>query len=293
VIPVFRVAHPALDSDGRQVGEANVFPARLRLDLPTEWRGCQYAGSRYRDDMPMNVTALKAMTRHWKPVLATLRVIRAALRERLGGAGDAWTIGELHVLACTVLALPAFLLMRRQTARVPAALSSLFRVTDGIRMVTHDMVFSIERTRRADEPLTAAGVLAYAERHGLLLGETGVCAGPPPMIEAFLACAVDGARADAGELSAEVCDALADLPAAIDYALYGMQVWSISRSLWLAMSRAYQALIEIFEATALDAAWLRADQAVLARLQIANEADRRVHWNAYADAYAIAWASAG
>src|SRR5262245_11254230 len=26
VVPIFRVAHPALDADGRQVGEANVFP---------------------------------------------------------------------------------------------------------------------------------------------------------------------------------------------------------------------------------------------------------------------------
>jgi len=43
-----------------------VFPPRLRLDRDTEWRVCQYAGSRYRDDAPMNVTALKAI-KYWKP----------------------------------------------------------------------------------------------------------------------------------------------------------------------------------------------------------------------------------
>ena len=80
VVPVFRVAHPALDADGRQVGEANVYPPRLRLDRETEWRVCPYSGSRYRDDLPMNVTGLKAMTKHWKPIMATILEVRAELR---------------------------------------------------------------------------------------------------------------------------------------------------------------------------------------------------------------------
>ena len=49
VIPVFRIAHMALDADDRQVGEANVFPRALRLDRPTEWMACTYAGTRYLD----------------------------------------------------------------------------------------------------------------------------------------------------------------------------------------------------------------------------------------------------
>ena len=35
---MFRVAHIALDAEGRQVSEANVFPPALRLDVDTEWR---------------------------------------------------------------------------------------------------------------------------------------------------------------------------------------------------------------------------------------------------------------
>src|SRR6185503_2932450 len=31
-IPIFRIAHIALDADGRQVGEANVFPRELRME---------------------------------------------------------------------------------------------------------------------------------------------------------------------------------------------------------------------------------------------------------------------
>ena len=58
IVPVFRVAHIALDTEGRQVGEANVFPKPLRVDVPTRWRTCIYPGTRYLDPKPMNVSAL-------------------------------------------------------------------------------------------------------------------------------------------------------------------------------------------------------------------------------------------
>lgn len=59
VVPVFQVAHIALDREGRQVGEANVFPKALRLAIPTEWHGCPFPGSRYQAG---NKSA------HWRPV---------------------------------------------------------------------------------------------------------------------------------------------------------------------------------------------------------------------------------
>src|SRR3954471_13837200 len=40
VVPVHRLAHIAVDREGRQVGEMNVFPEPLRLKVPTEWRTC-------------------------------------------------------------------------------------------------------------------------------------------------------------------------------------------------------------------------------------------------------------
>ena len=36
IMPIYRVAHIAMDTEGRQVGEANVFPQHLCLDVPTE-----------------------------------------------------------------------------------------------------------------------------------------------------------------------------------------------------------------------------------------------------------------
>ena len=305
VVPAFRIPHPALDADDRQVGEANVFPAQLRLDRPTEWRVCQYAGSRYRDETPMNVTALKAMIKHWKPMMSAILAVRAELAARFGRSGErqaeAWTIGELHLLSSGVLSLLAFELLRGGGASpqrpLHPVLSSLFRITDGVRLTAYEMLFSVERTRRADEPMTAAALYERAEQQGLLTSPTGVCAGPRHMIDEFLRSVVDGvaARGIAGvELPAEVAALIAELPAAVDYGLYAMQTWAVSLSVWLAMSRAYQAMIATLEPAARDGgdrllARLRTGWGVLEKLQITGDHDRDVHWKAYVDAYERSW----
>jgi hypothetical protein len=139
VIPIFRVAHMALDGDGRQVGEANVFPKPLRLDIPTKWRTCIYSGSRFQDERPMNVTALKAIRAHWPQIMTALLRIREAYLERFPHARNGWTVGEIERLATLVLAVPTYQLMRKgglQNGELHPALSSMFRVTDGLRMTT-------------------------------------------------------------------------------------------------------------------------------------------------------------
>jgi hypothetical protein len=302
VVPSYRIAHPMLDGDGRQVGEANVYPAGLRLDRDTEWRVCQYAGSRYRDDAPMNVTALKAMIKHWKPMMATLLAVRAEVLDRLARSRAGWTAGDLHTFARVVLSLPAFQVM---TAGAPAAqpplhpvLSSLYRVTDGIRMTTHDMLFlSAERTRSPDEPMTAEELYGFAERNGLFLSEFGVCAGPRAMMDEFFAVVFDGKPvqgSDAVVLPSEVQELLSRLPAAVDYALLGLQVWGVSRSVWLAMTDLYRTLREVFEAATGEVARrLRArladDWRMMERERIADAHEFQVHRVVYADAYEQSW----
>ena len=300
-VAVHRVAHPALDSDGRQVGEGNVFPWRLRLDRDTEWRVCQYSGSRYRDDSPMNITALRAMIKHWKPMMATLLEVRAELAKRLGLARAPWTIGEIHTLSCVVLGLPAYQLMKgggvSPQPPLHPVMSSLFRITDGIRMMTSAMLFSIEDTRRADEPLTAAELYEQTEMLGAFIGQTGVCAGPKPLVDEFLATAIDAAPAEGIEglaLPAEVSALLSELPAAVDYGLFGMQSWGVSLSAWLAMSRAYQSISPVFEAAGGDGlAGLRAkldfDLVIFDKLQINLPYDQDVHQTFYQTAYERSW----
>ncbi|HEX7843446.1 MAG TPA: hypothetical protein VF469_38500 [Kofleriaceae bacterium] len=301
VMPIFRIAHAALDADGRQVGEANVFPPLLRLDRETEWRVCQYAGNRYRDEMPMNVTALKAMIKHWKPIMAAILQVRGELQTRLGLSRDRWAIGDLHVLACAILALPAFALLQGGGASpqppLHPVLSSLFRITDGVRMTTEDMMFTIEHARGGDEPMTAAELHGHAEHFGVLINRTGVCAGPKHLIEEFLATIVDGVPPEGvtvRDLPAEVAALFARLPEAIDYGLHGVQVWAVSASVWIAMSRAYEALLAVLEIAVPAAAgddWarlrarLRADWRGLERMQITIDHERYVHVKGYVDHY--------
>jgi hypothetical protein len=302
ILPSYRVAHAALDADGRQVGEANVFPGGLRLDRETEWRICYYPGSRYRDDAPMNVTALKAMIKHWKPIVAALLEVRREVLGRLPRSRAGWTAGDLHTFARVVLAVPAYQLMLRGGVSpqppLHPVLSSLFRVTDGVRMATHDLLFlSAERTRAPDEPFSAAELYGFTERNGLFLSEYGVCAGPKAMIDEFFSVLFDGTvvpGADPRELPAEVCELLAHLPAAIDYGLLGLQVWAVSRSVWLAMRDVLRGLLDLVEhATDPGAARLRRRLRdawpAMERERIATDSDHEVHRVVYADAYEQAW----
>ncbi|MEZ4362783.1 MAG: hypothetical protein R3B48_21510 [Kofleriaceae bacterium] len=304
VIPSYRVAHPALDEDDRQVGEANVFPGALRLDRATEWRTCQYAGSRFRDERPMNVTALKAMIKHWKAMMATMRVLRAAALDRLPRSREGWAIGDLHSFARVVLSLPAYLLMRRGGAQpqppLHPVLSSLFRITDGIRMVTHDMLFlSAERTWSPEERVTAADLYGFAERNGMFFSEVGVCAGPRALIEEFFAVVFEGAGAEplgVWEPAGQVRELLDDLPAALDYGFLGLQLWAVSRSIWVTASQLHADLRDLCggplgqgdparDPGAKLRARLEQTWGELARERLAVAAERDVHDVVYEDAY--------
>ena len=88
ILPIFRIAHAALDTDQRQVGEANVFPSGLRLDVPTEWRTCNLPGTRYQNEKPMNVTAMRVMRAHWSQMMATLLRVREAYLSRFPEAAQ-------------------------------------------------------------------------------------------------------------------------------------------------------------------------------------------------------------
>jgi len=247
VMPVHRLAHIALDREGRQVGEINAFPDPLRLRIPTEWKTCGYAGTRYQDEMPMNMTALRSMIAHWRPVLSTALAVREQFLERYPQLPDGrWRLGELYFLSCGILALPALQLMRwRDPVRngeLDPVLSSLFRVVDGVRMVTGHMLDLYERPMFHDTPVGPRDVTGAAEREDLYRSGRGVCAGPQSMIDELVATLMDGKPVQGG---AEKLGAWgADIPLALDYALRGLQLYSTIHMLWLRMGLAYTRIRE-------------------------------------------------
>ncbi|MEQ1899934.1 MAG: hypothetical protein ABL866_04295 [Devosia sp.] len=249
IVPVFRVAHIALDADGRQVGEANVFPRALRMDAPTEWMTCPFPGTRYDSDRPMNTTALKAMRSHWDEMMAALKFIRARFLARFPEAAAGWTLAHVERLASLVLSVPTYQLVKANRSPDPLhpTLSSLFRVTDGLRMATHQMMFVPvgEAALPPHAPVSARQIFDYAERNYSFHSETGVCAGPSHMIVEFIETLLHGEDDGAYRYDARVATALDDVEAAFDYGLLGLRAHAALFSFWPAMARAYEAIAEI------------------------------------------------
>lgn len=257
VIPVFRIAHMSLDAEGRQVGESNVFPSPLRLDIATDWITCPHAGSRYMSDRPMNVTALKSMRAQWQQIMAALLEIRQAYLKRYPKAKERMTVGDVERLCALVLAVPTYMLMRNHepvnNGELHPALSSMFRVTDGLRMTMHQMLFvpGVEANLQAEDVITSAETYAYAERNYTFHSPHGVCAGPQAMIEEFMRVVIDGIPARDTEgvvLDAEVREALDCIDAAFDYNLLGLQAHFVAFSLWPVMTRTYDQIWNVVEA---------------------------------------------
>ena len=248
VVPVHRLAHVALDREGRQVGEVNTFPERLRVKVPTEWKTCAYAGSRYLDELPMNMTALRSMLTHWKPVLRTTLACRAELLKRYPQPdGGHFKLGDLHFLTSGILALPALLMLRHggavENGDLDPVLSSLFRVVDGVRMVVGHMLDLYERPMFHDSLVTAPDVAAAVELFDMYRSTHGVCAGPQSMIDELLATLMEGKPAE----SDWECPWTAEIPAALDYALRGRQLNAVIFTIWVRMGLAFTRIHETLQ----------------------------------------------
>lgn len=278
VIPIFRVAHMYLDADNRQVGEANVFPPAMRLDRPTLWRTCTYSGTRYQPDLPMNVTALRIMRDQWRHMMVIIRRVSDAYRARYPEVDErGWTVGDIERMTVCVLALPTYLVMRVENrvenGKLHPALSSAFRLTDGLRMLMHHMLFVPfgEPTRSSTTPMTGFEAHQYAERNHSFHTAQGVCAGPPAMVEDFLAVILDQADPKGGwpdKLPPEVEEALESVEAAVDYGLMGLQNFGSVFSLFPTSQAGHAQLREMV------LAW---DKSTSPTLEALREQCERVH----------------
>jgi hypothetical protein len=275
VIPIFRVAHMYIDQDNRQVGEANVFPPAMRLDRPTLWRTCTYSGTRYQPDLPMNVTALRIMRNQWRHMMVIVRKVSDAYRARFPEVDErGWTVGDIERMTVCVLALPTYQVMRVENrvenGKLHPALSSAFRLTDGLRMLMHHMLFVPfgEPTRSGTTPMTGFEAHQYAERNYSFHTGQGVCAGPPSMVDDFLAVILDRADPKGGwpeEIDPEVQAALDEVEGAMDYGLLGLQAFGSVFSLFPTSTAGHAQLREIVNN------WTKSDSPSLAKLRQRTE----------------------
>jgi hypothetical protein len=232
LIPIYRVAHAALDQDGRQVGENNVTPRNLFLDIPTQRRRCSYAGSRYQADEPMNVTALKHMTSRWPELLSLTEQFRQAFFARLPPR-DAWLrVGEAHLLTVCTLAATGYVMVRGvdpvPNGQLDPGLAAMFRLIDGVRLVTTELMRETPGEPGCDLPIRAATIAEYAERNAVYYGRFGVCAGPQALIDEYLGVMLGEVPAPI-QIEPDVAARVGDMSAALDYGFVGQRVESLVR----------------------------------------------------------------
>lgn len=251
LVPIYRIAHPAMDVDGRQIGENNVSPRALFLDLPTQRKLCNYPGSRYQHDLPMNVTAMKQMSRRWPELLSLTEQFRAAVVLRMPPRDPAArSAGELHFIAVCTLASVGYVMVRAvdpvPNGQLDGGLAAMFRLIDGVRLVTNDLVRALPDAQGCETKVTAHEIAAYAERHDAFRGDHGVCAGPPALIDEYLRV-LFGEEAAPIQVEPSVGTRLGDLEAAIDYGLLGQRIESVVRFLGASQALLHERLRVAFE----------------------------------------------
>lgn len=242
LVPLHRVAHSMLDREGRQVGEANVFPPQLRLQVPTEWRSCQYPGSRYQDEYPLNASALRSMQRWWRPLLTVMERARKLYLQRFLGARAGFSLLDAHLFSCLLMGLPAYAQQRARERVANGALhpvlSSLARLADGARMTANELLTA----DTVHAPIDGTGLHDAAERTNLFLSTYGVCAGSRKSIDTFLSRFAQGAGPGEDALDDELEAFCAELDNAVEYGLHAICGYALGSLAWAQVSETYEAL---------------------------------------------------
>jgi hypothetical protein len=197
-----------LDGDSRPLcAEAAAEDPTFRASL--ERRRCHYAGSRQDHCLPMNASALKQMTKNWDKILSTADVLR-----RLFAGGPVSSTGGLALgmrVAYAGACLPLFLLYRASDPmgdrQVPGFVSGLHKASIDIAGSCQLMLIESFKERPAKPPPPeeiVQAILDFVEREGLLIGQKGVCAGPPQLIRELLDAMLHGRGRRLDEGSAAV-----------------------------------------------------------------------------------------
>jgi hypothetical protein len=138
-------------------------------------------------------------------------------------------VKTLERLSSLVLTIPAYFLMRSdvrvENGQLHPVFFSIYRVTDGVRITMHYMLFvpADEPTRDLQASVTSMEIYDYTERNSLFLTETGVCAEPKALIDEFLLILVNRQPVEGAELiilDPVIEEALGSPNAAFDYGFY-------------------------------------------------------------------------
>jgi hypothetical protein len=169
------------DAEGRPIREGRT-PPELLAEGEIEYRQCPYPGSRFMNERPMNMSALRQTSAHWDEVLDAMALLRTAYSDARGGyrsdVMDIWRVGQLGS------ALPWFYILRLGTA-CPAYAAALSKATLGVGIWGHRMLVQMMVEGDATLPFTSQRMLDTAEQTLTLLAEHEVCAASDKMMLRF------------------------------------------------------------------------------------------------------------
>jgi hypothetical protein len=194
---LFRV-HDHRDTEGRAIGEHRASPP-VRETIPAVLKQCPYEGSRYQHAQPMNVSALKQLTKHWDDILAGIGVVRRLYLQHHGLVAVTEDLVSVAI-GEAIAAIPSYLMFRVEQ---PVAdgdfdprVAGMYKVIIGINRVYslvisgHLMTSKGARTRLS----SSEDIDAFAEFGGFLIGAEQVCAGSGRQITEAIEELINGTR---------------------------------------------------------------------------------------------------
>src|SRR5205814_1180347 len=131
--------------------------------------------------------------------LSLTEQFRTAFFKRLPPRGSSLGAGEAQLLTVCCLAAVGYVMVRAEdpvaNGELDAGLAATFRIIDGVRLVTTEIMRATAGEHGCDRPVDAKSIADYAERYAVYYGTYGVCAGPQALIDEYLQVLLDGVSA--------------------------------------------------------------------------------------------------
>ena len=205
------------DDEGRPIGERNA-PAEAMKGVPLVLRECPYKDSRFKHELPMNVSALKQVRQYWLAVLDDVRALRHEYLERYPCSPP--DMLHLWKISRMITVMPTYLARRRRaqftTGQIPAEIAALYKVVLGVYQTLE--VVMIQATVAGQDihmQVTPALMIRLIEAQKLFVSPHGVCGGPMPMVEEILSVVIYGTGDE--ENASEIKEFIAPIDAFFEY----------------------------------------------------------------------------
>lgn len=203
---VWNTTSNLFQTNGRQLGEANVHQGFRFRQIPIEYRQCKIQGSRF--GKKTNLTALQDIMRNYKPAMKILALLRQHFVEVSSLESQAFNVGVLFQFTQHVVSLPLFMVRDKSNSQyndsvVDEEVAVLFQLVAGVFKLARLLLEDHNEKVGLNDIVDAEFLYKYSEKHGLFgtpsakkEGEEKVCGGSHVKIIELLDFLIRGDDAD-------------------------------------------------------------------------------------------------